>query len=61
VLAALVTDAQGQVKRIDNCGCRRMVLSLAPYWWRCNEPAVEPQTPPEPPAPPVPGRPGPVA
>ena len=63
VLAAVVTDAQGQVTRIDNCGCRRMVLSLAPYWWRCNEAAIVPETPPAPPPtpPPTPDRPGPVS
>lgn len=45
-LAAVTTDAQGNVQRIDNCSCRRMVLSLAPYWWRCNEPPFEAPPPP---------------
>jgi hypothetical protein len=40
VLAEVITDEQGAVRRIDNCSCRRMVLSLAPYWWRCDEPAI---------------------
>jgi hypothetical protein len=39
VLAQVETDEQGNVKKIDNCVCRRMVLSLAPYWWKCKEPA----------------------
>lgn len=45
VLAEVTTDAQGNVTRIDNCSCRRMVLSLAPYWWRCNEPPIVVDTP----------------
>lgn len=60
VLAAVTTDEQGRVTRIDNCGCRRMVLTLAPYWWRCDEPATVVDTP-TPPTPPAPGGPGPVA
>lgn len=40
-LAKVTTDDQGNVKTIDNCGCRRMVVSLAPYWTRCNEPAIQ--------------------
>jgi hypothetical protein len=47
-LAQVETDGQGNVTKIDNCVCRRMVLSLAPYWWSCNESAIviEPPTPP---------------
>jgi hypothetical protein len=44
-LAEVVADEQGNVRRIDNCTCRRMVLSLAPYWWRCNEPPIEIEAP----------------
>lgn len=40
VLAQVTTDAQGKVTKIDNCSCRRMVFTLAPFWWRCNEPAI---------------------
>jgi hypothetical protein len=46
VLAQVTTDDQGAVKQIDNCTCRRMVLSLAPYWWKCNEPPIVVDTPP---------------
>src|SRR5512143_420948 len=28
--------------RIDNCVCRRMVASLADFWWRCEEKKTEP-------------------
>ena len=45
VLAKVVTDDQGNVKQIDNCTCRRMVLSLAPYWWKCNEAPTVVETP----------------
>lgn len=44
-LAQVVTDERGNVKQIDNCTCRRMVLSLAPYWWKCNEPPIKVDTP----------------
>jgi hypothetical protein len=40
VLAQVTTDDQGHVTKVDNCVCRRMVVSLAPYWWRCNEPPI---------------------
>jgi hypothetical protein len=42
VLAAVKTDASGNVLSIDNCSCRRLVVSLAPYWRRCQEPLIEP-------------------
>ena len=35
VLAAIDLDADGTITGIDNCSCRRMVVSLAPFWWRC--------------------------
>jgi hypothetical protein len=35
VLAAVDVDADGTITAIDNCSCRRMVLSLAGFWWRC--------------------------
>jgi hypothetical protein len=55
VLARVAFDDDGTITEIDNCACRRMVLSLAGLWWRCQarqltvanvtaEPA-EPQTP----------------
>jgi hypothetical protein len=36
VLAAVDFDADGAVTAIDNCSCRRMVLSTAAFWWRCG-------------------------
>jgi hypothetical protein len=35
VLAAIDVDADGTITAIDNCSCRRMVLSAAGFWWRC--------------------------
>jgi hypothetical protein len=49
VLAQVTTDDQGTVTKVDNCFCRRMVVSLAPYWWRCNEPPIVVDTAPPPP------------
>jgi hypothetical protein len=37
VLARVTVDANGLVQVIDNCSCRRMVISFAPYWTRCND------------------------
>jgi hypothetical protein len=34
-LAVVDFDADGNITTIDNCSCRRMVLSLAGFWWRC--------------------------
>ncbi|MEZ5351532.1 MAG: hypothetical protein R2762_02765 [Bryobacteraceae bacterium] len=48
VLAEVTTDGQGRVTKIDNCKCRRMVRTLAPYWWRCKEPAIVIDPPPGP-------------
>jgi hypothetical protein len=61
ILARVVVTAQGVVSEIDNCGCRRVVLSAAPFWTRCNTPVwkadggatpvpTEPGTPTTPPA-----------
>jgi hypothetical protein len=36
VLAAVDIDAEGTITGIDNCSCRRMVASAAPFWWRCS-------------------------
>jgi hypothetical protein len=35
VLAAIDFDADGTITAIDNCSCRRMVVSFANVWWRC--------------------------
>jgi len=37
VLARVVTDEKGTIATIDNCSCRREVLSLATFWMRCAE------------------------
>jgi hypothetical protein len=48
VLAEVTTDAQGNVKTIDNCKCRRMMMSFAPYWRKCNDQALAVKPPAEP-------------
>ncbi len=35
-LALVQVDGQGIVQMIDNCACRRLVVSLAPLWWQCT-------------------------
>jgi hypothetical protein len=35
VLAAVDVDPDGTITAIDNCSCRRNVLSAAAFWWRC--------------------------
>ncbi len=37
VLAAVQVEADGTVSSIDNCDCRRLVGSLAGFWWQCKE------------------------
>lgn len=37
-LAKIELDADGVISRIDNCTCRRMVLSHANFWWTCEPP-----------------------
>jgi hypothetical protein len=36
VLAAVKLNANGTITEIDNCSCRRMVLSFAHVWWQCE-------------------------
>jgi len=36
VLAKVDVDADGTITAIDNCSCRRMVVSFASFWWRCT-------------------------
>jgi hypothetical protein len=38
VLAAIDVGADGTITAIDNCSCRRNVLSAATLWWRCAVP-----------------------
>jgi hypothetical protein len=35
-LASVEFDPDGNITAIDNCSCRRMVVSLARAWWRCT-------------------------
>jgi len=37
-LARIDLDADGVISKIDNCACRRMVLSHANFWWHCEPP-----------------------
>jgi hypothetical protein len=53
VLATVLIDAKGAVQSIDNCSCRRMVFSAAPYWWKCNDAVIPPAA--STPAPATPG------
>lgn len=56
-LAQVTSDAKGNITKIDNCFCRRMAVSLAPYWWQCNEkPWVVAAPTPAPTPTPAPGR-----
>jgi hypothetical protein len=36
VLARVDVGADGTITGIDNCSCRRMVMSFAGFWWRCT-------------------------
>jgi hypothetical protein len=35
-LAAVTIDEKGIISDIDNCSCRRLVVSLATLWWQCQ-------------------------
>jgi hypothetical protein len=35
-LASVEVDANGNVLLIDNCACRRLVVSFANFWWKCD-------------------------
>jgi hypothetical protein len=37
VLAAVQVESDGTVTSIDNCACRRLVVSLSRFWWPCSE------------------------
>lgn len=37
VLAKVCVDENGCIESIDNCSCRRLVVSFAHYWWTCDE------------------------
>ena len=36
VLAKVQFDPDGTITAVDNCDCRRMVVSLAEAWWKCT-------------------------
>lgn len=36
VLARVEMDPDGTIRAIDNCSCRRTVISFATSWWRCE-------------------------
>jgi hypothetical protein len=48
VLAKVDLDADGNIIKIDNCVCRRLVVSLAGAWWHCTEPHPHPHPTPQP-------------
>lgn len=35
-LAVVTVNADGTIAQIDNCSCRRMVISYANFWWKCT-------------------------
>ena len=36
VLARVEVDANGTITEINNCACRRLVVSFASSWWKCT-------------------------
>jgi hypothetical protein len=37
-LAVVTVNSDGSIAQIDNCSCRRHVLSFATFWWKCTTP-----------------------
>jgi len=35
-LAKVTLGSDGSIQQIDNCSCRRLVLSLSTVWWKCT-------------------------
>ena len=35
-LAVVTLAADGTIQQIDNCSCRRLVLSFCNFWWQCT-------------------------
>jgi hypothetical protein len=35
-LAAVTVNSDGTIAQIDNCSCRRLVLSFSRFWWKCT-------------------------
>ena len=48
VLAKVEFDSDGTITKIDNCFCRRLVVSFGNFWWGCEEKHQHEPTPPEP-------------
>ena len=51
VLAQVTVGPEGRIERIDNCACRRMVVSFGHFWWGCRdeeEPRPQEREEPEP-------------
>jgi hypothetical protein len=44
VLAKVSFDQSGVIRSIDNCECRRLVISFANFWWTCSEPCHTKET-----------------
>ncbi|HEX5482496.1 MAG TPA: hypothetical protein VFZ08_07695, partial [Terriglobia bacterium] len=42
-LAEVTLGADGTITSIDNCSCRRIVLSFGSFWWQCTaeQPAIQ--------------------
>jgi hypothetical protein len=35
-LAAVTVNSDGTIAQIDNCSCRRLVMSFSTFWWKCT-------------------------
>ena len=36
-LAEVILNPDGTIKKINNCSCRRLVMSFNQFWWLCEE------------------------
>lgn len=41
VLAEIELGDDGAIKKIDNCSCRRLVISFGHFWWQCTVDVVK--------------------
>ena len=41
VLAEIEVGDDGAIKKIDNCSCRRLVISFGHFWWQCTVDLIE--------------------
>lgn len=44
-LAKVEFDPEGKITRIDNCSCRRLVVSFGHFWWQCTSQKLKIQAP----------------